>query len=172
MNTNALFGFIGSLLVLALVAAGAWMYFSGNVPALVANNAEQNAAAPEGEEDAGENGENEGPAVDPEFHALISYTDEGFSPASVNIERGQTVRFVNNSSGAGTWPASAVHPTHTIYPGSSISKCDTEEQAGIFDACRELQPGEFWEFTFNEAGEWRYHDHVHAYHTGAIIVAE
>ena len=169
MNTNFV---LASLVVLALVVLGAWMYSSGNIPALVINSAEQNVPLA-GEEEADETTEDEGPIGDPEFHALISYTDEGFVPESVNIERGQTVRFVNNASAeTGTWPASAVHPTHTIYPGSGISKCDTSEQSSIFDACRELQPGEFWEFTFTEAGEWRYHDHTHAYHTGAVIVAE
>lgn len=165
MNTTAV---IGSLIVLILLALGAWMYFSGNVPALVVD---MGAAPATGEENIGDTNTEEEPIGDPEFHALVSYTDDGFSPATVAIERGQTVRFVNNAA-ENTWPASAVHPTHTIYPGSGIDKCDTPEQSTIFDACRALLPGEFWEFTFTEAGEWRYHDHTHAFHTGSVVVTQ
>ncbi|PIR82653.1 hypothetical protein COU20_01260 [Candidatus Kaiserbacteria bacterium CG10_big_fil_rev_8_21_14_0_10_59_10] len=113
----------------------------------------------------------EGPVVDPEFHELVTYTASGYSPREVTIRRGQTVRWVNNSNEE-TWPASAMHPTHTVYPGSDIQKCGTGEQGGIFDACRGLSPGEFWEFTFDEVGSWGYHDHLHASHTGRIIVTE
>lgn len=111
----------------------------------------------------------EGPSVDPEFHALITYTDSGYSPSEITITRGQTVRWVNNSeSSRETWPASAVHPTHSIYPEKSEDDC----LGSSFDACRGLLPGEFWEFTFDEVGEWRYHDHIHASQTGVIIVTE
>lgn len=97
---------------------------------------------------------------------VISYTEEGYSPASVTISRGETVRFVNNAASEETWPASAVHPTHSVYPEKTAGDC----LGSAFDACRGLKPGESWEFTFNEAGEWRYHDHVHASKTGVVIV--
>ena len=44
---------------------------------------------------------------------VITYTDTGFVPSSVTIKKGQSVRWMNNS-GSGVWPASAVHPTHSI----------------------------------------------------------
>jgi len=96
---------------------------------------------------------------------VISYTDESFSPNSVTVKKGQTVRFVNNSS-QDTWPASAVHPTHSVYPEKTEGDCF----GSAFDACKRLKPGESWEFTFNEVGEWRYHDHVHASKTGVVVV--
>lgn len=105
---------------------------------------------------------------DEPFAALISYTDSGFEPKSVTIKKGETVRFVNNSSSEETWPASAVHPTHSVYPDKSSSDC----LGSSFDACRGLKPGEFWEFTFTNVGEWRFHDHVHASKTGVVIVTE
>lgn len=100
---------------------------------------------------------------------VITFDGEAYSPREVTINRGQTVTFTNQSEKR-TWPASAVHPTHTVYPGSSIQKCGTADADMIFDACRELQEGESWSFTFTETGEWRYHDHLNASITGSITV--
>lgn len=99
---------------------------------------------------------------------VISYTEEGYAPANVTIKKGDTVRFVNNATSQETWPASAVHPTHTVYPEKSASDC----LGSSFDACRGLKAGESWEFTFNSAGEWRFHDHMHPSQTGTVIVTE
>lgn len=112
----------------------------------------------------------EEPAPGPMFHVLVSATDNGFSPSAVTIKRGETVRFVNNQSVAAMWVASAVHPTHTVYPGSGIAKCGTAAQSEIFDTCRGLNLGEFWEFTFENAGSWGYHNHLNPRQTGKIIV--
>jgi len=101
--------------------------------------------------------------------AEIAYTDAGFSPSSLTIKKGGTVRFVNGSSNP-FWPASAVHPTHKIYPGSDIEKCGTAEESKIFDACRGISPGGSWSYTFNETGSWNYHDHLNAKNFGKIIV--
>lgn len=96
----------------------------------------------------------------------ISFTEAGYDPKSITIRKGDTVRFVNNATSQDTWPASAVHPTHSIYPEKTSSDC----LGSAFDACRGLRPGESWEFTFNQAGEWRFHDHNHASKTGVILV--
>jgi len=109
----------------------------------------------------------EEPQGDPIFHALVEYTDGGFSPKNVHISKGDTVRFVNNSS-SGMWIGSNNHPTHTLYP----EKASTDCLGSSFDTCRALQAGEFWEFTFNQAGEWSYHNHVRSRDGGAIVVAE
>lgn len=98
---------------------------------------------------------------------VITYTDAGFVPSSVAIKKGQTVRWENNS-GSKVWPASAVHPTHSVYPQKSASDC----LGSTFDACKGLQKGESWDFTFNNVGEWRFHDHLHAYNTGSVTVTE
>lgn len=99
----------------------------------------------------------------------VSYTDDGFIPRTLTIAKGGTVTFVNESSKE-TWPASAIHPTHTVYPDSDIKKCGTSEADVIFDACGGVAPGDSWSFTFDEIGEWKYHDHLHASDTGTIIV--
>lgn len=105
---------------------------------------------------------------DAPFAVLVSNTGEGFTPVSVTVKKGETVRFVNDASTEDIWPASAVHPTHSVYPEKSSNDC----LGSAFDACHGLKPGEFWEFTFNEVGEWRYHDHLHASKTGVVTVTE
>ncbi len=99
----------------------------------------------------------------------IVFTDSGFSPAALTVRVGDTVVFENQSS-VDFWPASAMHPTHKVYPGSDIEKCGTAEEAGIFDACRAIPAGGSWSFTFGEAGNWNYHNHLNAGNFGKIIV--
>ncbi len=101
--------------------------------------------------------------------ATVEFTDQGYSPQTITIKRGETVTWVNKAS-APTWPASAFHPTHTAYPGSDIAKCNTPEQEGIFDACAAIPPGGEWSFTFNEVGSWKYHDHLNPKFFGAVNV--
>jgi len=101
------------------------------------------------------------------FAALVTYTDSGFEPAVVTIKKGETVRFVDQSTN-GMWVGSAKHPTHAEYP----QKSDTDCLGSSFDTCRVLLPGEFWEFTFDEVGTWKYHNHVYPSHTGTVVVEE
>lgn len=98
---------------------------------------------------------------------IITFTDAGYSPSSVTIKKGQTVRYVNNSN-TGTWPASANHPSHTVYPQKSATDC----LGSSFDACHNLKPGESWEFTFTEVGTWGYHDHSNAKFRGTVVVVQ
>ena len=79
----------------------------------------------------------------------------GYQPAELTVERGDTVRFVNNS-GDYHWPASDLHPTHGIYPD--------------FDPRRPIATDEVWEFSFDRVGEWKYHDHLKANIIGTINV--
>ena len=100
---------------------------------------------------------------------VIEITSSGFSPKELTISVGETVTWVNKDTEA-HWPASAMHPTHMVYPESDIKKCGTAEQESIFDACRGIPPGESYSFTFNEAGSWGYHDHIVNGLFGKIIV--
>ncbi len=100
---------------------------------------------------------------------VIEITSDGFSPSTLEINKGETVTFINKDSRE-HWPASAMHPTHRAYPGSDREKCGTSEQNNIFDACRDLKAGESYSFTFNEVGSWNYHDHLNTGMFGKIIV--
>lgn len=101
----------------------------------------------------------------------ITITAEGFSPSNLTINEGDTVIWANEDK-AEHWPASAMHPTHTAYPGSNIEKCGTQEEINIFDACMGLDQGQRWAFRFSEKGEWAYHDHLNprAPFFGTVIV--
>jgi plastocyanin len=100
---------------------------------------------------------------------IIKITTYGFESKEVEISKGTKVTWVNEQSNP-SWPASAVHPIHEVYPGSSIKKCGTPKQDKIFDACRGLNQGESWSFIFNEVGEWYYHDHLNPSLKGNIVV--
>ena len=100
---------------------------------------------------------------------LVEMTSDWFSPDTLTIKVWDKVNFVNNDSSP-HWPASARHPTHTVYPWSWIEKCWTSEQSGIFDACKWLAQGETFSFVFTHKWEWKYHDHLNPSTTWTIIV--
>lgn len=101
----------------------------------------------------------------------VLFTKNGYEPNELTIKKGETVVFTNTITDL-TWPASAQHPTHTVYPGSDIKKCGTAEAGNIFDACKGLVEGESWTFTFNEVGAWNYHNHLNPAKFGKIVVEE
>ena len=93
----------------------------------------------------------------------VNITSAGFSPASVEINKGDTVTWTNKAASP-SWPASAVHPTHGVYTESG--GCIGSK----FDACKDLSTGEKFSFVFNQAGTWKYHDHLNTGSTGTVIV--
>ncbi|OGG56594.1 hypothetical protein A2680_04620 [Candidatus Kaiserbacteria bacterium RIFCSPHIGHO2_01_FULL_55_37] len=101
------------------------------------------------------------------YDVLITYTTDGYSPRDITIEKGKRVRFLNKSSEE-TWPASGIHPTHTLYPEKTSADC----LGSSFDSCAALKNGEFFDFTFNYPGTWNFHDHLHPYDTGSITVTD
>lgn len=96
---------------------------------------------------------------------IITYTDTGYSPSSIQIKQGGTIIFKNESSQS-MWPASSMHPTHKDYPTTGGCLGST------FDACKGVQPGDSWSFKFDIAGNWKYHDHLSPKSFGIIIVQQ
>jgi len=94
---------------------------------------------------------------------IIEIGSTGFSPNELRVNAGDTVTFVNKDT-IEHWPASAVHPTHAVYPeaGGCIGS--------KFDACKGLKQGESWSFTFTQKGTWGYHDHLNPDLRGKVIV--
>lgn len=101
----------------------------------------------------------------------VTYTDAGFSPKSVNIAVGDTVRFVNNS-GTAMWVGVDEHPTHTSYDGTTTRDhcADGVNTNGSFDQCARSEAGASWSYTFTKAGSFDYHNHTRAADGGTIIV--
>jgi plastocyanin len=99
----------------------------------------------------------------------ITYGPNGFSPANVTIPVGSTVTWVNQGGG-NMWVASAQHPSHTVYDGSSTSQhCSggAPSSSTVFDQC---STGSSFSFTFTKAGSWGYHNHADASDHGMITV--
>ncbi|MDA1337262.1 MAG: hypothetical protein O3C23_00630, partial [bacterium] len=80
---------------------------------------------------------------------------DGWFPQELTLEKGDTVTFTT-AGDKFFWPASNIHPTHSIYPE--------------FDPKKPIPVGESWSFTFNKPGTWRFHDHIQASNIGEIIV--
>lgn len=93
----------------------------------------------------------------PEGATVVTLGKDGFSPAELTIAKGETVTF-RTTNGELFWPASNLHPSHTIYPE--------------FDPLTPVQPNTVWSFTFEKPGEWKFHDHLAPYFTGVITVTE
>lgn len=100
---------------------------------------------------------------------VVTYMDSGFVASTLNIKVGDTVTFKNGSSQA-MWVASAMHPTHMVYGGTSLTEHCPDTAGVAFDACTGTQPGSSWSFTFTKAGSWKYHNHLNPQHFGAIVV--
>ncbi len=87
----------------------------------------------------------------------VIITDSGFDPNFVTIHPGSMVAWVNEGQKP-HWPASDVHPWHTLYPGSDINMCETKEN--ILDACKGLEKSGSFSFVFDKIGKWGIHDHL------------
>jgi plastocyanin len=98
----------------------------------------------------------------------VFYTAQGFSPKSVTVPLGTTVSFVNQSSGS-MWVASAPHPTHQGYDGTTKDQHCVAGYSGPapFDQC---SAGSVFTFTFTKSGTFGYHNHASASDYGTITV--
>lgn len=99
----------------------------------------------------------------------VIYTNDGYSPTTLTVKRGETIAFKNQSSQS-MWPASAMHPTHRVYSGTSLSEHCPDAAGKAFDACKGFLPGESWSFKFDKTGIWKYHNHLSPVNTGTIVV--
>ncbi len=97
---------------------------------------------------------NQGDALNPSVAVFLN--ESGFEPHSLSISLGQTVRFINHHSSSTMWIVSDSHPTHLTYPALN-------EKAPV-------QGGGIYEFVFNKAGIWKYHNESDLSKTGTIIV--
>lgn len=106
-----------------------------------------------------------------EGSVVIHMYDDRYDPTDITINSGEKVIFENEGSSE-HWPASNIHPTHRLYPGTDIAKCGTDQEQTMFDACSGIKPGGEYEFTFTKEGEWRYHDHLFPEIKGIITVKD
>lgn len=129
---KAILGFIAAL----LVGAGAFFLLNNQIPRSEPQP-QENTSVPEDT------------AEQPN---TISYTDSGFSPATITVKAGSTVVFENQTAKS-MWVASDPHPIHTGY-----SKFDQRSS------------GDSYSFTFTEPGAYRYHNHLSPQDRGTVVV--
>ena len=142
MNGKAL-----SIIAVIIVVIAGWYLFKGGAPA--------NAPTTTTETPAG---------------TTVTYTDQGFSPASVTIPVGGTVTFANQSSKK-MWIGSDPHPTHEWYDGTTKDAhcAPGYSDSSPFDEC---SANNSFTFTFTKAGQWGYHNHASEDDRGTIVVTE
>lgn len=154
------------IIIVAVVLLGGWFF-------ITAMNEEPSNQQTNTNEQV--NNKEEEPVIDVEVSLPggktheVSYTNAGYSPAEVKIKSGDKVKFINNST-RNTWPASAMHPTHAVYSGTNLQAHCPDNENDDFDACKDLKPGESWDFTFNKKGTWAYHDHSNPTYFGKVVV--
>jgi plastocyanin len=84
---------------------------------------------------------------------IVSYGNNGFSPASLEIDRGESVRFVNDST-----KAMRVGGTTDIPALQAFNQPKTVGQGGTY------------EYTFNDPGIYEYANYNNTADKGAVIV--
>ncbi len=97
----------------------------------------------------------EGKPGDKTDGSTIVMVQDGFSPDSLTVKVGTTVKFVNRDT-YWHWPASDPHPSHTFY-----SELDPKQP---------VKPGDTWSVTLTKPGKWGIHDHLAPYVIGTVTV--
>lgn len=93
------------------------------------------------------------PQASPQEQNIITLTTDGFSPATLTIQVGTKVTWMNKS-GVNATVDSSSHPAHTSYPPLNL---------GIFP------DGGTLSLTFDKAGTYKYHNHLSSSQTGTIV---
>lgn len=86
--------------------------------------------------------------------ATITYTDNGFSPSSVTVNAGETVRVQNDSSSTLSFNSDD-HPTHNKQSALNVG---------------EIAAGESKTFSIDTVGTWGFHNHLNPAHEGSLLV--
>ena len=86
---------------------------------------------------------------------VVTYTSEGFEPNNVTVKVGDTVRFKNENDKR-MWVASNIHPIHSVY--SEVDQFFGSGKNSSYD------------FTFEQLGNWEYHNHLKAVRRGVVNV--
>jgi plastocyanin len=162
------------VIVVILIALGGWYFLSqnpgANVTPSTATQTNQNPNGPDttpgGTTNVSINVTNPSPATS----ATVNDTASGFTPGSVTIKVGGTVTWLNQSGGQ-MWIASAVHPTHSSYDGTTRDAHCAAGYTGAtpFDEC---SAGNSYSFTFTKVGTWAYHNHLNPSQTGTVVVVQ
>lgn len=176
MNSTSLTWLV---VVVVIAVLGGWYFFSTSAPAPVPTGQTQTNQSPDdpdytpsadtsGVSASADVGIGIGDASVAPMSVAVIYGADGFSPKEVTVKVGGTVTWTNQGGGD-MWVATAVHPTHSAYSGTTLSShCDDATDTS-FDQCKK---GSSYSFTFTKLGTWRYHNHAQASDSGSVVVVE
>lgn len=154
MKTSTVIGVV----VAIIVVGGGWYWYSNN------------SATPGSQTTTNQNpnGTDVTPATPGNNTVTVLYGPNGFSPSTVTVKQGDTVTFTNNG-GDEMWVASAPHPTHEGYDGTTKSTHCAAGYTGPapFDQCAVSTS---FSFKFDKVGTWAYHNHGNRSDAGTVIV--
>ncbi len=156
-------------LVVLVVGGGYWIWQNSAQPGAEITSGENNGAtSPTAGGDTGVNVEGGGSIPTTPMTATVTYDGKSFSPSAITIKKGGTVAW-NNEGTTDMWVASAQHPNHTMYSGTSRTGHCPDTSKTAFDQCA---GGNNYTFEFNKVGTWNYHDHLNASVFGSVTVVE
>lgn len=149
-----------ALVVLAAGVLVGWYFLKGSTTTAPTGQTTEatptpsgsNLGAPEGVSGSGASGVDKGGVAS---RTVVTYSNAGFTPASVKVSAGTVVTFVNESTGV-MWVASDPHPIHSLLPG--------------FDQRTSVGKGGTYEYTFAKVGTWSYHNHMNTSSKGTVVV--
>ena len=162
MSTSTIVGIV----IVILLALGGWYFFSTNSVSLAPSTGSNMPVLPA---DGGTGQTPEMEVVDDALKSAVAYGTDGFSPKTVTIKKGGTVTWTNQGGAAGMWIASAVHPTHSVYSGTTLAEHCNGTSDTSFDQCKDAS---VYSFTFSKIGTWNYHNHLNPADFGTVIVVE
>lgn len=140
--------------VLTGIIIGAVIVVAGAVFALTRNsNNSSETTNPDSAQNVQQNPQDNTDEIE---DATIVYSDEGFSPDTVTVKKGDRVR-VTNESTIGLQFSSDDHPTHLKQPELNMQT---------------LEPNQSDTFVVTKVGTWGFHNHLDASKTGTLIVTE
>lgn len=153
-----------TIIILIAIVIGAYFFFVNDASAPrndqnTADNAAMDEESTDNDTDTGTEGDDD--VVE------VTHTTDGFSPETVEVSVGDTVRWKSDTDNM--WVATDVHPSHTVYSGTSLGDHCPDTDGNDFDQC---ETSNTYTFTFEQAGEWKYHNHVQSSQAGTVIVTE
>ena len=178
MKTSTIYLIIAAII---LIAGGAYYFMSGPTPAPTqttptvevntpATTTVSSSTQPTNETSTSTSMDTKGgpETSTPKTPATVTLNSSGFSPNTLTIAKGTKVTWMN-AGGGKMWVASDAHPNHTQYDNTQRSEhCATGYAGPIpFDECKDSTS---YNFTFNQTGTWKYHNHLNPAETGMIVV--
>ncbi len=168
-------GWAGVIVVVLIIVGVGWYFVANNsTPAAVVTNTtvtDNNTATTTADMTASstDQGMVDNGVTGTAKTVTVTYGNNGFSPASVTISKGDTVNFVAAAGADEMWIASDPHPVHSGYDGTTRTTHCAAGYAGPapFDEC---SAGTSFSFTFGKVGTWGYHNHGNPADRGTVVV--